>query len=1277
MRRKILFRFLAFLLVFPAWQLLKAQEGKLPVMNEDATKNQRSSTQKQVIHKAQKISQSNARELNLPLETDIRGNNNTGSIGTSFFTQSETSVLAFGNHVVIGFNDAGSNAGGANKFTGWSYSSDGGATFTDGGTLPNTANGDAGDPVLARNDVTGRIYYSTLQFSGAGIQMWRSDDNAVSWLPPVQAAPGKTGFQDKQWHTVDNFAGSGQGNVYLIVRDFGSPGGIFFFRSTDNGATFGPNGGTLIAGTAGGNVQGAFVTVSPDHSVHAFYFDDGTNEIKVRKSTDQGVTFSAPVTIVSGLPAATNGNLNLLGIRQGTAVASTFRTNAFPHAAVNPVSGHIYLTYNNDVAGADKGDVFMVQSTDGGATWSAPLRVNDDATTTDQWQPTIAVMPDGLQVGVFYYSRQEDAVDNNLFKYYGRIARINGATLNWAPSFAVSDVASLPEFGRDGAVNTVYMGDYDQTATTPGIFHVVWADNRDDLPSGSPRKDPNVYYEKILSPSTIPGKNISVVPTAINFGEVAVGQPAPQAQIVISNLGDQPLTINNITAPGGDFSLTGVPSLPAVIPVNDYIIIYAQFTPTSAGLKTASFNINSDAINTPSVAVNLQGEGVAPPPNDACADAVALSCGSSVTGRTTFATTDGAPTCNAVTNTGKGVWYTITGTGYPITASLCTGTFFDTKLSVYTGSCAALSCVDGNDNFCNTQSQVTWNSVLGTTYYILVHGTAAGNFTLNINCPPLITVTPSPLVINVPYGGTSSGVLNIANATGSQNLNWVINDLDQPYEAKTSNDVGGPVFNWTDITATGTQISTLTDDASINVELPFTFPFFGEDKTSVFVSSNGFLTFRTQGSTAFTNTGIPVSNSPNDLLAVFWDDLLPPAGGTIHYLSTPTQFIVQYTNIQRFSAGSLLTFQVILRADGTITYQYLSMAGVLNSATVGIENATGTKGIQSAFNQAFVQNNLAVRYGFKAPSVCTWITSINPFLGTTPGGAASQSTIGVNATGLNCGTYNCDLKITSNAINTPVLMVPVVLNVQAPFTCSIASVPSNNTYTGGVPTNIYIGYGPQSTTLQTTVSGPGGPFTYSWSPTTGLSSSTSAAPVFTPTAPGAYTFTVTVTGAGGCTTTCNITINVYDIVVPGSKGKKVYLCHVPPDNSSNAHTLEVSINAVAGHLSDHPGDKLGACAAPPLQKLNLVVTDYVQVDILNAYPNPTKGKFTIKLPDEINGQLDVRILNGNGGLVERRAIKSTKGQLLQFDLTGKTVGTYLVQVTGQNGTKIIKLSVVR
>ncbi len=483
-----------------------------------------------------------------PGRNDVLVNNNDGNTGSQGFTQSETTIVAFGSNVVLGFNDSGSFTTGGNKFTGFSYSSDGGATFTDGGTLPTNAGGDAGDPTMARDNATGRIYFATLGFNTDLIQVFHSDDNGHTWSLPAVGTPGGSS-EDKEWITVDNYPGAGQGNVYLVSRNFGGGNGVFLYRSTDGGNTFGPSGGTFIAG---GN-QGAFVAVGPDHSVYAFWF--AGSSLQVRRSTDGGVTFGAANTVASGLIGGVNGDLGLTGRRNGDSGFSGFRSNEFPHAVVSPTTGTIYVTYNNKGAGSDKADVFVVQSNDGGATWSAPIKVNDDLTNTDQWQPTLAITPGGDKLGIFYYSRQEDPVDNNLFKYYGRVATISGSTLNFAPSFAISATPSLPEFGRDNVVNPVYMGDYNTAVATPGAFHVVWSDNRDDLPGTPPNKDPQVYYMRIslgLSVSTtVPavGSVVSSVPVdyTVNFTDPIQTSSVQASDFQVDGVNASSFTINTST----------------------------------------------------------------------------------------------------------------------------------------------------------------------------------------------------------------------------------------------------------------------------------------------------------------------------------------------------------------------------------------------------------------------------------------------------------------------------------------------------------------------------------------------------------------------------------------------------------------------------------------------------------------------------------------------------------------------------------------------------------
>ena len=240
-------------------------------------------------------------------------------------TQSETTiVLASGTNVVSAFNDSGSNVAGANKFTGFSTSANSGTSWTDRGTLPTAAgNGDAGDPILARNNTTGTILFGTLNFNVAGqLNIYRSTDQGVTFGGAINGTPGG-GSQDKEWLTVDNFAGPGNGNAYLFWRNFAGGGGMTITRSTDDGLTWGNR--QILAAASG---QGAQVAVGPDHSVYAQWF--ATNQIVIRRSTDQGITF-APLTVVTPiLSTGVNGDLGL----------GAFRSSAFPQLVVNQVSGH-------------------------------------------------------------------------------------------------------------------------------------------------------------------------------------------------------------------------------------------------------------------------------------------------------------------------------------------------------------------------------------------------------------------------------------------------------------------------------------------------------------------------------------------------------------------------------------------------------------------------------------------------------------------------------------------------------------------------------------------------------------------------------------------------------------------------------------------------------------------------------------------------------------------------------------------------------------------------
>lgn len=515
-------------------------------------------------------------------------------------TQSETTiVLGSGSNVIAGFNDSGSFIGGASKFTGYSLSTDSGDSWTDMGTLPTNLNGDAGDPVLARNDTTGRIYFSTLNFSGDGLRVFRSDNDGLTWMAPTQGAPGATGFQDKEWITVDNFPGTGQGNVYLAFRDFtpGPTGGVRFTRSTDNGDTFSPSPGLLLASPGAFNVQGAWVTVGPDHAVYVFWLDQsaggGTpNIIRMRKSTDQGVSFDAPVTVGTLLTTGVNGSLGSVG---------GFRTNSFPKALVNPTDPNIlYLVYNDITAGADSGNIFFTQSTDGGMTWDPAVQLNTDGGTNLQWSPAIGVKPDGSGLAVTWYDRRNSPTDS-LIEFWGVTGAISGTTVSFGPNFRISP--QFPAvFGQDPVVNAVYMGDYDQVVADNSFFYATWGDNRLGNPdvrfTKFPMEGPGPVLDFVSSALTGGNGNGVVDPNECNNLDVAVinnGSSTATEITALLSTSTPGVTITqpNSAYPDIDPGVTGTNSTPFQISTSPDFICGTNVALT----LTLSYSGGSDVID--------------------------------------------------------------------------------------------------------------------------------------------------------------------------------------------------------------------------------------------------------------------------------------------------------------------------------------------------------------------------------------------------------------------------------------------------------------------------------------------------------------------------------------------------------------------------------------------------------------------------------------------------------------------------------------------------------
>ena len=294
----------------------------------------------------------------------------------------------------------------------------------------------------------------------------------------------------------------------------------------------------------------------------------------------------------------------------------------------------------------------------------------------------------------------------------------------------------------------------------------------------------------------------------------------------------------------------------------------------------------------------------------------------------------------------------------------------------------------------------------------------------------------------------------------------------------------------------------------------------------------------------------------------------------------------------------------------------------------------------------------------------------------------SPVTLSLSKTSFNCtnlGNNTVTLTVTDVSGNSSTCTAVVTVLGTMP-TCSITAVPSSTVYTGGVATNLYLGYGPNMDTLKVAVPASGAPYTYSWSGGT-LSNYNTANPVFTATTPGSFTFTVLVTNNYGCTTTCTISICVTDIRVAGTNGnnQKVYLCH----NQGNPNTLSISTNAVNAHLRDHANDRLGTCELLPCT----VPTSFARITIeetvkpqavallVRAYPNPSSNYFMVSIDSKDDTPVTVRVMNNIGQFIDvERTIKP--GSIIQLG-EGYIGGSYYLQaIQGKEHVtvKLVKLN---
>ena len=370
--------------------------------------------------------------------------------------------------MVIGwrqFDDVNNNF----RQAGYAYTLDGGETWTFPGRI------EAGifrsDPVLSY-DNEGNIYYNSLTVD-ADDNFWCNvfimDEGSTEWDEGTFAQGG-----DKQWMEIDRTDGEGAGNIYAYWTSnysFCYPG--FFTRSSDGGASYedcvsitgDPHWGTLTVGAdgtlyIGGNNWGEFVFT------------------KSMNAQEEGsvILWENYVTVDLGGYITSGEGPNPGGLLGQTWIA-------VDNSEGSPYSGNIYMLCSVDPYGSDPLDVMIARSSNGGETWSAPVRVNDDLNNNNwQWFGTMSVAPDGRIDVVWLDTRDAYPGSYNSSLYYAY-------SIDGGETFSENERVSEAFDPHVGWPNQQKMGDYFHMISDEDGAHLAWANTLNG--------EQDVYYTHI------------------------------------------------------------------------------------------------------------------------------------------------------------------------------------------------------------------------------------------------------------------------------------------------------------------------------------------------------------------------------------------------------------------------------------------------------------------------------------------------------------------------------------------------------------------------------------------------------------------------------------------------------------------------------------------------------------------------------------------------------------------------------------------------------------
>ncbi|MBS1519060.1 MAG: hypothetical protein JSS91_13315 [Bacteroidetes bacterium] len=934
-----------------------------------------------------------------------------------------------------------------------------------GGTpVPNQG----GDPGITL-DKNGVLLQTHLGYTTSGIFANYSTDNGISWSSNYTIISGS---QDKNMAgTDDNPSSPYYGRSYCVWSLFTAAAPPIDISYTTNGGVSWSTPQQINNPPSGHYSQGCDIRTGPNGEVYVIWAAPMTSSpftedfAGFAKSTNGGTSWTV-----------TENAYDMNGIRGTFASKSGIRVNGFTRLDVDksggPRNGWIYTVSSESnlaPAGSDP-DVVLHRSTDGGSSWSAGIRVNQDPLNNGkyQWFPAIRVDEAG-GVNVVYYDDRNTASDSSEI-YLSR--SLDGGN-TWT-DMLVSDHRFKPKSIGVSGIAAGYQGDYIGVTSGNGKLWPLWMDD----------------YAGIYNAWTA-GVQISTYP----LNSFNLNSPAPGSRIETfpNDNTNSTFTWDTSSSTASYKWIFGNPLATSrkitLIPTgNSLAVSSGQLDALLAGLGVVQgdslvgqwdvWAFRNNATND-SLKANNGPRAITLKRKKPVLTAFNLSSPANNTGILTLSTNSTPQNFNW-TRSGAGVTYKwiYAGPDFSSQANVkfVVGSSSSGYDSITTITNSKLDSLLAGIGLAQGDSSIgQWRAYAYSGNDSLA-SSQTYNLTLRRGIPPTVTTSATSIEAYLPFGSNSViKNLNIGNV-GQFTLNWVITEsstvLDnagtrnifsediirrienQPkgaadiysgpevtdgmggpdaggYSWIDSDEPGGPAYNWVDISGVGTPIATWTngtaDDGSVVLPLPFSFSYYGNNYSSLKVCTNGWMSFDVVSTNvAYSNASIPSATEPNNDICPFWDDLDFRTSGQVLYYNdvANNRYIIEYKDAPHYSTGGPYTFEVIIYSDGRIFFQYQTINTPNNSATVGIENSTGTIATQLVYNNTYVHNSLAVRLEKGIP----WVDE-SPTSGSLNAFSDQNVNVTFNSTGLATGMYTGVLKVNSNDPSTPVKNVNVKLNV--------------------------------------------------------------------------------------------------------------------------------------------------------------------------------------------------------------------------------------------------------